>query len=215
MKWLIFGDVHGNLPALEALLKKEKGNYDAVACHGDLVNYGPWSNECVQVVNNITNAVCLKGNHEEYFINGVYPGKHPVAQAFFEFCYPHYEEFGLIQKFGSSYEIGGFTLQHTILNKYIFLDTIITPGEMHRNFIIGHSHQQYQRSVELFKLINTGSLGQNRLYINVAEYLIYDTEKEKTSFKSFIYNTDLIINEMLVRGYSELCLNYYRTKKRA
>lgn len=43
MKALLISDVHGNLPALEAVWKKE-GNSDAVYCAGDLVDWGstPW-----------------------------------------------------------------------------------------------------------------------------------------------------------------------------
>jgi predicted phosphodiesterase len=214
VKWLVFGDVHGNLPALELLLEKERGAYDGIICHGDVVNYGPWSNECVQLLGSMNNVICLKGNHEEAFIQGVYNGDHPVAKAFFDIAYPFFTEKARIEKYETSYVVGDYRVQHTIGEKRIFLDTPIEDNELDANLIIGHSHQQFERKIGEFELINTGSVGQNRAYINVAEYLFYDDAKGAKLLKKFIYDVDLVIDEMERKGYSELCLNYYRSKKR-
>jgi hypothetical protein len=46
MRILIYSDVHNNLPAFEQMLK-EVVHCEAYISLGDLVNYGPWSNECV------------------------------------------------------------------------------------------------------------------------------------------------------------------------
>lgn len=63
MRVLIISDVHANLPALEAVLK-DAGSVDAVWCLGDLVDYGPDPNECVDLVRKQPNLVCLLGNHD-------------------------------------------------------------------------------------------------------------------------------------------------------
>lgn len=212
---MIIGDVHGNLFALEQLLIKEKNNYDILICHGDVVNYGPWSNECVQLMENLKEKILLSGNHEEYFLEGSYPGDHPIAKAFFSHCYSSFTEFQLINKYKKSHKIGIYTVQHSILNKYIFFDTPLRIDDLSNNYIIGHSHQQYQRMVGNFKLINTGSLGQNREFINVADYLLYDTNNNEIEFKNFIYNIDIVINKMKSTRYNNICLNYYLNKKRA
>ena len=68
MLCLIFSDIHGNLPAFEQVIKKETG-IDQYINIGDVVNYGPWSNECVELIESL-NCINIKGNHEEYFING-------------------------------------------------------------------------------------------------------------------------------------------------
>lgn len=215
MRWLVFGDVHGNLPALEQLLFKEKGNYDRIICHGDVVNYAPWGNECVQLLAGLENSICLKGNHEAYFIEGAYPGTHPVAKAFFSHCYPRFREFQPLSEYGLSSSAGVFLVQHTLLDKYIFEDTDIHDAGLTGNFIIGHSHQQYERILPGLRLINTGSLGQNRAFINVADYLIYDDISEAVELKHFIYDIESVISAMEAEGYNELCLNYYRNKRRA
>lgn len=64
MKVAVFGDVHGNLAALEAVLA-EIGREGAgvILCTGDLVNYGP---EPRAVVREALSAptVCVAGNHD-------------------------------------------------------------------------------------------------------------------------------------------------------
>ncbi|RZK11558.1 MAG: metallophosphatase family protein, partial [Hymenobacter sp.] len=46
-----FSDVHGNLPALEAVLADmEQRRPDMIFCLGDLVGYAPWPNEVVNEV---------------------------------------------------------------------------------------------------------------------------------------------------------------------
>ncbi|MFH0754632.1 MAG: ROK family protein [Candidatus Omnitrophota bacterium] len=64
MKILLCADIHANLPALEAVLKAaEKFSYDALWCLGDVVGYGPFPNECVQLLRQ--KAACvISGNHD-------------------------------------------------------------------------------------------------------------------------------------------------------
>ena len=60
----IVADVHGNLPALRAVLDALRGErIDRLACAGDLVGYGPMPNECVELIA-ATGAVCVAGNHD-------------------------------------------------------------------------------------------------------------------------------------------------------
>lgn len=58
----IFGDVHGNLPALEAVLA-HAGECDAWWCVGDIVGYGPDPNECTEKCRQMCDAVVV-GNHD-------------------------------------------------------------------------------------------------------------------------------------------------------
>jgi putative phosphoesterase len=48
MRIAIFGDIHGNLPALDAVLADiPRRGFDAVYCLGDLVGYGAFPNEVI------------------------------------------------------------------------------------------------------------------------------------------------------------------------
>ena len=62
----IISDIHGNLPALNAVLsyiRKQGITKEFTFCLGDIVGYGPQPNECVDLVREHCGTV-LKGNHE-------------------------------------------------------------------------------------------------------------------------------------------------------
>ncbi len=52
MKYALISDIHGNLPALEAVLADidRRGDVDAIYHLGDLVGYAPWPNEVVALI---------------------------------------------------------------------------------------------------------------------------------------------------------------------
>lgn len=213
MRVLIFGDVHGNLIALEKMLEKERGAFDSLICHGDVVNYGPWSNECVQLLDDI-GCPCLQGNHEMYFLQGSYPGQNKIAREFFNYCYPSFRKQETISAYGTSLAVGDFQVQHTVADQYIYPDSDISALNLEKNSIIGHSHHQFFRETGGGKkLINTGSVGQNRKYINVINYVIYDTVSAEVSLQALTYNVNLLIREMQHRGYPQACIEYYQQKK--
>ncbi len=210
MKLLICGDIHGNLPALEKMLFEETNNFEKFICHGDVVNYGPWSNECVDLLETLPNKILLRGNHEEYFLDGNYPGVNIVAKTFFEFCYPLFSNFDKIALYEQSFIAGDFEVIHSINHQYFFYNSII--NRIDKSYIIGHSHQQFQRIIGDYLLINTGSVGQNRSNISLINYLIYDLESQVIELKNIKYDPSCIINEMVSRSYPEICINYYKNK---
>ncbi len=63
MKILLISDVHSNIQALEAVLAVEV-DADAVYCAGDLVDYGPFPREVLDLVRE-RNIPCVSGNHDE------------------------------------------------------------------------------------------------------------------------------------------------------
>jgi len=69
MKLGIISDIHGNLEALETVLKKlERLNVDEVICLGDIVGYGANPNECCELVREHCSVVVL-GNHDEWALH--------------------------------------------------------------------------------------------------------------------------------------------------
>lgn len=64
MRIAVVADIHGNLPALEAVLSAVRGAaVDAVVCLGDLVGYGASPAECVALVQTEIARV-VAGNHD-------------------------------------------------------------------------------------------------------------------------------------------------------
>jgi predicted phosphodiesterase len=69
MKYGIFGDIHGNMAALEAVLKAlREAGCQKLICTGDVTGYGPCPHECIARVRE-SGAVCVLGNHDEYVAN--------------------------------------------------------------------------------------------------------------------------------------------------
>lgn len=209
MKVLIFSDVHGNLPALEKVLKSE--SVDAYINLGDVVNYGPWSNECVEYINGLDNCINMEGNHERYFKAKACNVKHPIVNVFFQESFKGFTKQEIIAEYKNEANFENFRCVHTIESKYVFIDTEVSLTE---NTMIGHSHQQYLRKENEFTLLNPGSIGQNRKYINLTNYVIWDTVKNDFELKFQKYNVDLLLSEMKVRNYPIECINYYNDKAR-
>jgi diadenosine tetraphosphatase ApaH/serine/threonine PP2A family protein phosphatase len=70
MKYAIFGDIHANLEALQAVLKKcTELRVDAYVCIGDIVGYNASPCECVDLVRSLNPVAIVKGNHDEEATN--------------------------------------------------------------------------------------------------------------------------------------------------
>lgn len=206
----LISDIHGNLPALENVLQKTKG-VDLYISLGDVVNYGPWSNECVDLLENLNKKILLIGNHEQNFISNNYPGNNIIAKTFHEFCIEKFNRIKVIEGYVEELEFEGFKLIHTINNQIIFPDSDIVPDQ---NIIIGHSHKQFITKIDGYKIVNPGSVGQNRTYINEINYMVWNTEKKEFKKCSIIYDVDFVINKMESIKYPNICINYYKNKKR-
>ena len=65
MRVLIVSDIHGNLPAFEAVLAdaEQRGGFETIWCLGDTVGYGAQPNECLDRLRQYP-LVSLVGNHD-------------------------------------------------------------------------------------------------------------------------------------------------------
>jgi diadenosine tetraphosphatase ApaH/serine/threonine PP2A family protein phosphatase len=64
MRIALLSDVHGNLPAFEAVLADvDAGGVDEIWCLGDLVGYGAQPDACVELARERCD-LCLAGNHD-------------------------------------------------------------------------------------------------------------------------------------------------------
>jgi predicted phosphodiesterase len=64
MRYGVLADIHGNLPALRAAVARlQAEGVDRFLCAGDLVGYGPFPNECVELVAGL-DAITIHGNHD-------------------------------------------------------------------------------------------------------------------------------------------------------
>jgi diadenosine tetraphosphatase ApaH/serine/threonine PP2A family protein phosphatase len=64
MRLAIISDIHSNIQALEKVLSAiDNLGIDQIYCLGDIVGYGPFPNECVEIVRKRCTLV-IKGNHD-------------------------------------------------------------------------------------------------------------------------------------------------------
>ncbi len=65
MRYLVISDIHGNLPAFDAVLAHaDMESIDRVWCLGDVVGYGPCPNECIARLQEFPEHYCVAGNHD-------------------------------------------------------------------------------------------------------------------------------------------------------
>ena len=77
MKYAVISDIHGNHPALQAVLEdvRKQG-----ICHclfaGDYCISGPWPDDCIRTIREIPEKTVIRGNEEKYLENLI--GKDPA-----------------------------------------------------------------------------------------------------------------------------------------
>lgn len=209
MRAVVFSDVHGNLPALEAMLARA-GEADEYICLGDMVNYGPWGNECVDLILSLPNCTVVEGNHEAYFLENAYSGT-GIAKKFFEVCRPMFDRCSRIAGLPKKILRDGRTFIHTIEDRTIYPDTALS---LDADYVIGHSHHQFRTESNGHVLYGCGSVGQNRLYINIVNYLVLQQGQIEVEMHSIAYDEMLVINEMRRKNYPPECIDYYNNKQR-
>ena len=78
MKFIVISDIHGNLPALQAVLDAiQAEDYDFIVHLGDVIAIGPFPSECLQLMFQLPNCHLLMGNHDAWFAQGL-PHPQPV-----------------------------------------------------------------------------------------------------------------------------------------
>jgi predicted phosphodiesterase len=206
----VFSDVHGNLPALSAFLAATRAIVDQYLCLGDVVNYGPWNDECLEIVVSLPGVRFIEGNHERLFLGtDAIEFQQPLVHEFYEHSSRSFSRRDLIRDLAVQCELGSFACRHTLGTARIFRDSEV---ELERSFMIGHSHQQFAIARDGYNLINPGSVGQNRSNLAIAQYALFNSGTEAVELCSIEYTYETLLREMQARGYSDRCLQYYRSK---
>ena len=66
----IIADVHGNLPALQAVVREVGPRVDGWICAGDIAGHLPQVDEVVDVLRRLA-AICVSGNHDRALVDGL------------------------------------------------------------------------------------------------------------------------------------------------
>ena len=70
MKLGIITDIHNNLTATKAVVQRlQQLECDKIICCGDIIGIGPYPEETVQYMMQISNLIAVRGNHEKYLLD--------------------------------------------------------------------------------------------------------------------------------------------------
>lgn len=224
-KIAVFSDIHGNLQALESIIKdiKEK-EIDTVYCLGDIIGIGPNPKECLDLIieNNIK---MVLGNHELYYLKGTDIDKsmdesekeHHVWISK-QLNKPHTDflnncKLTISKKYGKQ----KICFQHFLLKKendtYPFenLNSIDDIESLDADItFIGHEHKSFEININNKTIIDVGSSGctkdENTFYTVISfedkkikiekVNLKYDRKSFEDKFKNILYPDKEIISKI-------------------
>lgn len=215
MRFAIFGDVHANLHALDAVLAdaKERACTHYV-CMGDVVGYNAFPKQCIDLIRNLECPV-VKGNHDEQAsMLGDQEGFNPLAEEAMTWTREQLtnDDKEWLRSLRLQRQVRDFTIVHATLDTphkwgYVFnqLDAAASFSYQHTSVcFIGHTHspKAYVRdgSVRTIPLdiltlqkgkrylVNVGSVGQPRDGDWRSAYCIYDTDDGELQLRRIEYD---------------------------
>ena len=156
-------DVHGNAPALEAVLRElEAVAPDAVVFGGDLAG-GALPRETIALARAVPNARHVQGNCEREMLAGT---EGPITGWPSTLLTDDDREF--LGSFEFAVAIDDVLYCHATPHDDALFVTVLTPDDTaretigaadHATVVIGHTHSQFDRQLGDLRLVNAGSVG--------------------------------------------------------
>jgi predicted phosphodiesterase len=215
MRFAIFGDIHANLEALEAVLADAHAmECTHYVCLGDVVGYNANPHECCEIVRSLECPV-VKGNHDEVAsIEEDLDGFNPLAEEAIAWTRENLtvEDKEWLRELRLVRQVRDFTIVHATLDTphkwgYVFnqLDAGASFNYQHTGLCFyGHTHaprvyvrDNGVRSLVFDKLrieqgkkyfVNVGSVGQPRDGDWHASYGIYNVDQQFVELRRLEYD---------------------------
>jgi diadenosine tetraphosphatase ApaH/serine/threonine PP2A family protein phosphatase len=214
-KYAVLGDIHGNLEALEAVLKDAAGQgVDSYVSVGDIVGYNANPAECLEKVRAVCRCI-VRGNHDHYCSHDEsLDDFHPLAANVVDWTRRQLspEQIEFLRNLKLVQGFAGVTLVHSTLDMpekwgYVF-DAL--DAEANFNYqatsvcFHGHTHVPavYEKQSRVKRndfarlrvvlgrkyFINVGSVGQPRDLDPRAAYAVFDTRKNEIELRRVAYD---------------------------
>jgi predicted phosphodiesterase len=227
MRFAVFGDIHANLEALEAVLADAEAhectNY---VCLGDVVGYNANPHECVEIIRKLDCPI-VKGNHDEQAsIEIILENFNPLAEEAINWTRDHLteEDKKWLRDLRLVRQVRDFTIVHATLDTphkwgYVFnqLDAAASFSYQHTNICFyGHTHAPRAyvkdaavKGVPLDRLIiesnkkyfiNVGSVGQPRDGDWHASYCIFTPGEHQVELRRIEYDIDTAQDKIVAAG---------------
>ena len=228
MKYGIITDIHNNVTALRAVLKQLKQrNCDNIICCGDIIGIGPEPEETVQEMIRVRGLISVRGNHENYLLEGM-PTECPNEEhmSFGEMEHHRWEHRllsdasvaflrGLPKRIDFVSEGLRVSVMHSCIDqngRYSKSVRNPTESDLQTMFadvesdviLYGHDHSpNICRGEKLF--INVGSLGCPSMARNIARAGVLSVENGKATIEliEVRYNVDEVIGRIDALNYPE------------
>jgi predicted phosphodiesterase len=194
MNFLLLSDIHGNIDALEAILREEPEDLQIINL-GDVCGYYPFANECISLIRE-RGAISILGNHDLGVLQGSLTKREDdyrwnLAR---ESLIP--ENLDWLGGLGVSKNIGMGDLELHLhhgspsdINEYLYPDGVFHGLEFEEGLtLLGHTHIQMIRHQNSSIIINPGSVGQPRNGRPGADYAILDLMQGWVEFKHLDYD---------------------------
>ncbi len=203
----IISDIHANLSALKAVLRKINSmNVDEIWCNGDIVGYYTEPSETLNLVKSTCHSNIIKGNHDHAAAIGIVPEHFNYAAAYainwtslnltmeeraFLYCLPTMK---ILEREGKRLLMVHGTIEYPldeymkndqqVLDQYIeFLDLLNIDI-----LFTGHTHVPFTYKADNRTIVTSGSVGQPRDNDPRANFSIYDTNNEEIYFHNVEYD---------------------------
>lgn len=213
----IVSDIHGNYPALKAVLE-EISTYpvERIISLGDVAGYYCYINECINLCREY-DIINILGNHDYYLISGNGCPRSYSANVCLKYQMDSIskENRKWLEDSITLYDEKSISLRHggwaDPLDEYLYdFSFDMIKGYNQRIFGSGHTHIQKLVESEWKIYFNPGSVGQPRDYDARAAYALINDDGSVT-LKRCAYPIEETIEEMRRRGFQERiydCLRY-------
>lgn len=176
----VLSDIHGNLPALQAVLQAaESAGCDRIISLGDVAGYYAQPGECIDLLR-AHDAINIMGNHDSYLVNSSDCPRSKIVTEITNYqrgiVSPDQVEWlsrslTTLTEGGNYFTHGGWS---DPLDQYLYR---ISPSDIPtgaKNLLTGHTHVQVLVEFGEQKYCNPGSVGQPRDGDSRAAFAILD-----------------------------------------
>ncbi|MCC2606119.1 metallophosphoesterase family protein [Planctobacterium marinum] len=205
----LISDVHGNLPALEAVLEDiQRYPVKEIISLGDVVGYYPMINECIELLRaqNVSNVM---GNHDYYLIHNESCKRSKTVDQLISFQSELIKNENLswlsqsplkIERENSSFVHGGWKRG---FEEYLYrVDHAYFEKFDYRYFFAGHTHVQCLYQFENGQTFcNPGSVGQPRDGNPCSAWALFDNEK--ITLRRVPYDITPVKKSMAALGFDD------------
>ena len=209
----LVSDIHGNLPAFEAVLEKLQTEYevDMIICAGDIVGICGFPSEVISLVQENCDIV-VKGNHDALpFMGDVSSEVGTVEKELFFDSVPEDQQKWLYE-LPSYQEVEDLNLlvAHSKPNPDESLGikdgnagvfpkhfTKVSSGVDFSYVVLGHSHSQHMVPDKFGHgtiVVNPGHLGD--FYSDTADFAVLNTETDEVTLDSAEYNRSSVVDKV-------------------